>query len=188
MNKFAPYQPNYGTFKVKNIAEDRKTIKIFLYPINFNSVRDLLKIPGVSESDIRASLLKGELLRKIQAREISIIESDIDLLQFNDNQKEFLQNAGIINGLEISGGIGGFDKQDIELIGTKDNVNTIFATPTKFKHNSQFKEVLYVNALRQHSPEDYLISESVVGEGYDIITFVVPPFSDDLLIIDYFEV
>lgn len=188
-NKFAPFQPNHGTFKVKNIAKDRKIIKIFLYPINFNDTRDLLKIPGVSESDIRASLLKGELLRKIQAQEIYITASDIDLLQFNEDQKLFLQNAGIVNGLEVGGsGIGGFDMQDIELIGTKDNINTVFATPTKFKHDSQFKEVLYVNGLRQHTPEDYSISESVVNSGYDIITFVIPPYPDDLLIIDYFEV
>lgn len=104
-NDFAPYLPNNGSFVVKNIAANRKTIKIFLYPIPFNSTRDLLKIPGVSESDIRASLLKGEILRKIKAQEITVEASDIDLLQFNDAQKLFLQNAGIVNGLEVTSGM-----------------------------------------------------------------------------------
>lgn len=190
INEFAPFQPNHGTFTVRNIAPDKKTIKIFQYPIPYGQSRDLLKIPGVGESDLRTSLLKGELLRKIKANEIYVEDSDIDLLQFNDNQKQFLKNAGIIKGLEVSGGsgTGGFDMQDIELIGIKDNVNTVFATPTKFKHTSQYKEVLYVNGLRQHIPEDYQVSESMFGTGYDLITFVIPPYPDDLLIVDYFEV
>ena len=105
-NDFAPYLPNNCSFVVKNIAANRKTIKIFLYPIPYNMTRDLLKIPGVSESDIRASLLKGEILRKIRAQEITIEASDIDLLQFNDAQKLFLQNAGVVTGLEVSSGSG----------------------------------------------------------------------------------
>ena len=102
-NDFAPDLPINGCFVVRNITPDRgKTIKIFNYPILFNQTRDLLKIPGVSESDIRASLLKGTLRHKILAQDIVIECSDIDLLQFNDAHKEFLQNAGIVNGLEVT--------------------------------------------------------------------------------------
>lgn len=104
MNEFAPYLKINGCFIVRNITPDRqKIIKIFQYPIPFNRTRDLLQIPGVSESDIRASLLKGELQHKIRAKDIIIECSDIDLLQFNSAHKLFLQNAGIINGLEVSG-------------------------------------------------------------------------------------
>lgn len=104
MNEFAPYLKINGCFIVRNVTPDRqKVIKIFQYPIPFNQTRDLLQIPGVSESDIRASLLKGELQHKIRARDIIIECSDIDLLQFNAAHKLFLQNAGIINGLEVSG-------------------------------------------------------------------------------------
>lgn len=190
MNDFAPHLKKYGCFIVRNVTPDRrKTIQIFKYPILFNTTRDILQIPGVSESDIRASLLKGELRHKILAKDIIVECSDIDLLQFNLDQKSFLQSAGIVNGLEVSGGTGGFDVQDATLIGTRDNVNTTFTTPTAFKHTDQFKEVLFVNGLRQHIPEDYFVAESGgLGTGYDTIVFVTPPFPDDILTIDYFEV
>jgi len=108
MNEFAPYTKLNGCFVVRNITPDRnKTIKIFNYPINFNTTRDLLQIPGVSEADIRASLLKGELNHKIRAKDILIECSDIDLLQFNNAQKTFLQNAGVTIGLDVTAFSGG---------------------------------------------------------------------------------
>jgi hypothetical protein len=108
MNDFAPYLKKYGCFVVRNVTPDRqKTIKIFNYPILFNTTRDLLQIPGIGEADLRASLLKGELRHKILAKDIIVECSDIDLLQFNLDQKAFLQNAGIVNGLEVeSSGLG----------------------------------------------------------------------------------
>lgn len=102
MNDFAPFIKKYGCFTVKNIAIEPKTIKIFNYPIPHLKSRDLLAIRGVSESDIRASLLKGELRHKILAKDILVECSDIDLLQFNLDQKLFLQNSGVVNGLEIT--------------------------------------------------------------------------------------
>lgn len=102
MDQFAPFLKINGCFVVKNISPQVKTIKIFQYPILYNDTRDLLQIPGVAEADIRASLLKGELQHKIRAQDIVVICSDIDLLQFNANQKIFLQNAGIVNGLDAS--------------------------------------------------------------------------------------
>lgn len=192
MNDFAPFQKINGCFIVRNVTPDRqKTIKIFNYPIPFNRTRDLLAIPGVSESDIRASLLKGELQHKILAEDIVIECSDIDLLQFNDAQKVFLENAGVVNGLIPVGGTGtgGFDVQDEPLIGIQNSVNVTFTTPTKFKHTAKFKEVVFVNGQRRHLPDDYYVAESAgPGTGYDTIVFVEAPFSDDLLIIDYFEV
>lgn len=102
MNEFAPYLKINGCFIVRNVTPDRgKTIKIFNYPILFNQTRDLLQIPGVAESDIRASLLKGTLRHKILAQDIVIECSDIDLLQFNEAHKAFLQSAGITDGLEV---------------------------------------------------------------------------------------
>lgn len=116
MNDFAPYLNINGIFLVKNISQQKKTIKIFNYPILSNQTRDLLKIPGVSESDIRASLLKGELLVKILAKEIVILDSDIDLLQFNEPHKLFLQNAGVVNGLQANGSGAGVSESDHQVI------------------------------------------------------------------------
>jgi hypothetical protein len=100
MDSFAPYYKINGCFIVQNTSPQVKTISIFTYPINYMQTRDLLQIPGVAESDIRASLLKGELNHKIRANDIIVVCSDIDLLQFNANQKAFLQSAGIVNGLD----------------------------------------------------------------------------------------
>ncbi len=195
MNNFASGTKRNLSFVVKNIiTNSNKVIRIFQYPIHVGKQRDLLAIPGVSESDIRASLLKGELLVKLLAQEITIVESDIDLIQFNVAHKAFLENAGITNGLEVEGtvgtsGTGGFDVQDADLIGTQDGANATFTTSTKFRHTSQFKEVIFVNGLRNHIPEDYAILESGGPEtGYDTIVFIIPPEADDVITIDYFEV
>ena len=89
-------------FVVKNIASGNKTIRIFNYPILNGQTRDLLAIPGVSESDIRYSLLRGDLYIKLQYKEAIIVDTDIDLLQFNDEQKRFLIEHGANHGLEIT--------------------------------------------------------------------------------------
>ena len=86
MDAFAPFQfpSKNASFIVRNVTPDhQKTIKIFAYPILYNCTRDLLQIKGVSEGDIRASLLKGELRHKILVKDIIVEYSDIDLLQFN---------------------------------------------------------------------------------------------------------
>lgn len=107
-NQFATQYPyNYpinGCFIVENIITDsNKTIYIFNYPIPVGTTRDLLRIPGVSEESIRAALLKGILRNKLFAKEIRVICSDIDLLQFNTAQKHFLQVGGVVDGLEVTG-------------------------------------------------------------------------------------
>jgi hypothetical protein len=189
LNSFAPFQKINGGFVVNNNSNPKKTIFIFNYPIPYGASRDLLAIPGVSESDIRASLLKGELLHKIIVGEISVLASDIDLLQFNAAQKSFLQGAGIVNGLDPVGGsgAGGFDIQDAALIGIQNNSNTTFTTPTKFKHTANHKEIIFTNGLRNHIPEDYFVAESGgVGTGYDTIVFTVAPLASDVITIDYF--
>jgi len=47
----------------------------------------------IGEGDIRDSLLKGALRNKLIAGEIEIVDSDIHLIQFNEEQKVFLQEA-----------------------------------------------------------------------------------------------
>lgn len=103
-NTFAPYLKINGCFIVQNISPQVKTIRIFNYPILYGQTRDLLSIPGVAESDLRASLLKGELQHKLLAQDIIIVCSDIDLIQFNDGQRLFLQRAGVMSGLEVGSG------------------------------------------------------------------------------------
>jgi hypothetical protein len=61
MDIFAPGRKRNTSFIVRNISPQNKTINIFQYPINMDQTRDLLAIPGVSDGDIRSSLLKGEV-------------------------------------------------------------------------------------------------------------------------------
>src|SRR4030067_1377185 len=90
-------------FVVKNIAPHNKTVRAFQCPIRNGATKDLLFIPGISEADIRHSLLKGELLLKLKFNELIIVDTNIDLLQFDLSQKEFLIAHGANGGLEVVG-------------------------------------------------------------------------------------
>lgn len=186
------FQKNPTTkFIVKNIAPGNKRIRVFAYPINNGETRDLLAIPGVSESNIRHSLLKGELLIKIKYKELIIIDSDIDLLQFNPDQLLFLQSSGVTKGLQVdsSNFIHPFIS-DTLLTGTKNGINTSFTLSTgdKFVYNSTYVITVYVNGVRQAYTSNFIISESGgVGTGYDTIIFIEAPSAQDILIADYFK-
>lgn len=193
-NSFAPFQKRNTTFVVKNIITDsNKTVRIFQYPIPVGQSRDLLAIPGVAESDIRSALLKGELLEKLLAGEVVITASDIDLLQFNDDQKKFLQANGVINGLQASAAqFSVLRKDDISLVGVVDGVNTVFTIPSgKWIQNTTYKIIVYLNGVKQAYLDDYLIAESGgVGTGYDTVIFTVPPSNSlsppDVVTADYY--
>ena len=178
MDQFAPYLKINGCFIVLNVSPQVKTITIFQYPINYHTTRDLLQIPGVSESSIRASLLKGELQHKIRAKDIIVVCSDIDLLQFNDAQKAFLQGAGIVDGLEVSG-TGGTPPykwvEEVNVLGAKNSVNRTYTTSHKFL-NGLFVDGSFFHIHLKHNGKDlyenidYTISESGgAGTGYDTI-------------------
>ena len=158
--------------------------------------RDLMKIPGVAEDDIRVSLLKGELNHKIQQGEITVICSDIDLLQFNLQQAQFLEAAGIQpeSGIQIGidqivpGTISGggalnfaFKQQQI-LVGSINGTNRVFTVPVPDKfingpyQNNVFTIFVTHNGKALLQGYDYSISESNgVGTGYDTITLTFTP-------------
>lgn len=196
MDEFAPYLKKNCSFIVKNTSPDNnKTIKIFNYPILFGQTRDLLQIPGVAEQDIRASLLKGELRHKILSQDIIITKSDIDLLQFNDDQKLFLRNAGVNIGLQISASnMDVIRNEDIQLLGIVNDFNTVFQIPAgTFIQNSVYKIIVYKNGVKQFFLDDYFIAESGgPGTGFDTVIFTSPPVTIpipiDILTADYYSV
>lgn len=108
VGQYTPGKNPSTKFIVRNTAPGNKRVRIFQYPIGNGLERDLLAIPGISEADIRHSLLKGQLLEKLNAGEITIVDSDIDLLQFNDDQKAFLASHGVTKGLEVEGAGGSY--------------------------------------------------------------------------------
>ncbi len=212
-NSFAPYTKKYGCFIVLNISDwnnihgpgRKKVIKVFNYPILPNQSRDLLDIPGVGEADIKVSLLKGELRHKLLAKDITIICSDIDLIQFNEDQKNFLKESGVIFGLDgyglagvnndggstPSGVLSYSFRDEIYLTGSKNGANRTFFTPEKFINGTfdgnNFHIQLKHNGKDVYEGIDYVISESGgVGTGYDAITFIsFAPNSHSLLVANY---
>lgn len=186
VHRTTEFDKNSSTcFVVKNIAPRGKRIQIFRYPIANQQTRDLLAIPYISEADIRHSLLKGELMMKIKNKEIEVVQSDISLLQFNNEQKQFLKGAGVIKGLEIGLeqlapsvvlGTGFPVRENVSLLGIRNGINRIFMTPEKFL-NGNYMGSTYSIKIRHNGrgldPDlDYDISESGgPGTGYDTIFF-----------------
>jgi hypothetical protein len=193
MNTFAPFLKQFNRFVVKNISDPPKTIKIFDYPIPYNMERDLLSIRGISSGEILSSLMKGTLNHKIRTNEIIIVDSDIDLLQFNMDNKSFLQQCGIVKGLQVDGSNNMFlKKEDIQLVGLIDNINTVFYIPSGyFIQNSIYKIIVYKNGVKQFLGNDFTVFEQGgPGTGYNGVLFTVAPqlipIPSDILTADYY--
>jgi hypothetical protein len=180
-------------FIVKNIAPENKRIKIFHYPIDNGCERDLMTIPQVSEADIKHSLLKGELKTKFETNEAIVTRSNIDLIQFDDCQKAWLQSYGVIEGLEGGGGSASVPfvfMQGMELIGNIDGVNRIFTTTQPFINgtwgNNSFAIKIYHNGRTLVNTIDYILAESGgVGTGYNTIIFTFVPSDRSVIRADY---
>lgn len=196
-NSFAPYRKYHTFFIVKNITPDpdHKTIQIFQYPIPYHENRDLLQIPGVAEDDIRASVLKGELRRKFMNRDIELVYSNIDILQFSEKQKQFLYSIGFKRGVEIGlddlapdvkdyidshGGSGvGINyawRENIELIGIKNGINRQFFVPEYFLDGNysgnQFSISIFHNGRKLAKGQEFTIGEAGgPGTGFNVINY-----------------
>jgi hypothetical protein len=205
MSRYTDYLGNNPStkFVVMNIAPQRKRIKIFNYPIENNDVRDLLAIPEICEADIRASLLKGEILRKLKAKEIVVIFSDIDLLQFNDEHKAFLKASGITKGLEVdedqltvavqiklnaaAGSMPVRFHEGIVPTGAIDGSNRTYGTPDKFLNGAYLGSDYSINVRHNgrvlYPGVDYIVLESVPTAGYDTIVLITfsPPVGSKLI-------
>ena len=182
-------------FIVKNITKgtrQEKTVHLFNYPIPPGKQRDLLAIPVVSEADIRHSLLKGDLKIKGTCGEICIARSNIDLLQFDDEQKDFIESLecepGAIDGLEVvqDGYVTAFIpylfRNNIELEGAKDGTNRIFTVPVPDKFlNGTFESNIFRILVRHNGRvlvegKDYFIAESGgAGTGFDTVVLCFTP-------------
>lgn len=185
-------------FVVKNILPYKKTVRVFNYPIPQGLERDLMKINFISEADIKNSLLKGELYRKLKNQELFVTASNIDLIQFDDCQKEFLMSVGVTNGLEAGGDgyQGNFPylfRQNTEVLGVKDGINRIFTVPFGDKflnqviHNQHFKILVRHNGKGLEEGLDYVVAEGGgTGTGYNQIIFIsFSPIPRSRILVDY---
>jgi hypothetical protein len=178
MDEFAPGRNECGMFIVRNISLQKKTINIFNYPINLGCTRDLLQIPGVSESDIKSALMKGQIRHKFKTKDIELVFSNIDLLQFNDCGIQYLEGYGFTTGILITNNqLAIIEQQDIQLVGLVNNVNTIFTIPSgTWIQVPPYKIIVYKNGVKQVLGDDYTIAESGgPGTGYDTVILAIPP-------------
>jgi hypothetical protein len=173
-------------FVVQNIAPERKRIKLFNYPIANGMTRDLLEIPNVSEDVIRHSLLKGALNIKIRAGEVRVVDSNIELYQFDECQRQFLLDAGITEGITPGGGSADLDfafKQGVDLIGVMDEVNRTFTTPEAFINgihgNNDFRILIRHNGRVLVEGVDYTVVNNTT------ILLVFSPKARSILVADY---
>lgn len=88
-------------FIIKNTTN--KTIKLFTQKIESGQTYDLMTISHISEADIKHSLLKGVLQKKIAQSEIIIEESNINLVQYDTSFIRFLQAGGLTTGVRDHG-------------------------------------------------------------------------------------
>lgn len=190
---YLPKAVEFTSFVVENIAPGNKRIRIFNCPIANRETKDLLALPDISEEDIRHSLLKGTIRIKLLAKEIRIVKSDINLLQFNDLNKAFLQENGFSEGLEIqnTAELPFLFRQGVKLIGIKNGINRVFYTPDPFINGSyalnEFKILVRHNGRVLVQDCDFTIEESGgPGTGFDTINMVsFVPNSRSELFADY---
>lgn len=185
-----------GRFIVQNITpDDKKTIHLFNYPIPYLKTRDLLAIPGVDEATIKTSLLKGVLKNRIIVKDILVIMSDINLVQYNLDQNEFLKQAGITIGVDDKGDVNTYKhKINVPLLGNYNGSNRYFNVENSenFVNNAglnfENKIQVYHNGRLLIENEDYSLLESNgSGTGFDTIyIFSFIPTQNSNLVASYF--
>lgn len=87
-------------FIVQNISN--KDVRIFDVTLRRGQQINLVNIPFVSENDIKKSLFKGELLSKINSREIRVVSSNINLQSYSADFAAFCNNNNIPHSQNIA--------------------------------------------------------------------------------------
>lgn len=104
MNNFAD-GISLTNFTIKNVSSKR--INIFGRVITPGSSVNILNMPGIYEADIKTSLSKGVLYRKLIANEIIIVSTDLDLSTLNPSLYAILSAKGIPVSSLLSGSSSG---------------------------------------------------------------------------------
>lgn len=111
MSNFANYTSNSVSFVLKNVtAPPGRIIKVFNVQVYPGFTIDVMKIPGIAEEDIRASLLKGDLRNKITNGQLKIISSTIGLPEYDITFIKDLGNMGLYNSVNMMPIIPGREK------------------------------------------------------------------------------
>lgn len=172
-------------FTVENISG--KDVRIFDVTLRRGQVLNLMRIPFVSEEDIKKSLLKGELLFKIQGQEIRVLSSNLNLQQFASDFENFLRANGMAQSAlpaspqvfvfrpgapSVSGAVfsdfGALYQVLIATPGPKtilfdDTFGTVSIPNLGFNYN--FEGVAFSSTFRANDGVDVFIEDGVVLEG-----------------------
>jgi hypothetical protein len=105
------------TFVVANINASKKSVTLFNKVISYLGTVDLMKMRGVSETDVRDSLTKGDLRVKIDNGDLRVLSSNINLITFDDSFKAWLSVNGVPasttsgggGAIVVSGSVGTYD-------------------------------------------------------------------------------
>lgn len=100
------------TFVIKNTSSINRSIKVFNTRILPGGTLDLMKVPGVTEEDIRAELTKGSLRNLLSNGDLTVVTSTVNLNTNDQNHALFLNSLSLTSnngnslGLEVlfSGG------------------------------------------------------------------------------------
>lgn len=77
----------------------------------------------------------------------------------------------------------------VALIGVINGTNMVFTTPETFMHDGTTSIFVYLNGVRLELGvgNDYVVSESIPGNGYDTVTLPFAPVPPkDKITADYF--
>jgi hypothetical protein len=84
-----------SVFRVKNIASPAKDILLFRVKIRVGQTYDLMRIPWITEEDIRYSITRDALKRRLEYPDIQVVESTINMATYAPDTREFLLSVGI---------------------------------------------------------------------------------------------
>jgi hypothetical protein len=85
------------SFIVKNTSSINRSIKVFNTSIGPGNRLDLMKIPGVTEEDIRDELTKGYFKALLSGGALTIVSSTVNLSTSDPNHQSFLFSIGLSN-------------------------------------------------------------------------------------------
>jgi hypothetical protein len=83
------------TFIVKNNSSINRSIKVFNTKINPGGQLDVMDVPGVTEEDIRVSVLKGPLKNLLSGGALQVLASTVNFNTSDPLQSGFLRSIGI---------------------------------------------------------------------------------------------
>lgn len=83
------------SFVIKNTSSIGRSIKVFNTKLNPGGTLDLMKIPGVTEEDIRSELIKGSLKKLLSGGSLTVVSSSVDFSTVDATHGAFLSSLGI---------------------------------------------------------------------------------------------